>query len=167
MLLGSFPYREEQVMKQLMLLGFIPHPEEQVMKQRAPHTHRRHRRRYAAAGALAVLLAVAIVSAAAIPSSFAKPAAHPSLPPITEPPEDPPDDPPPPPPPPPLSFDYSMPDRFGGDSNGDGLMDYYTPSDFCMEDNGATCARRPATNPNPISPSSWHVDLDACWSALA
>ena len=50
------------------------------------------------------------------------------------------------------SFDYSMPDRFGLDENGDGMTDYVA---------GTT------THPGPVqvNPSSWHVDLDACASA--
>src|SRR4051812_46863971 len=135
------------------------------MHQRWPHT-RRQRRNVVVAGAVAILVAVATVFAAAVPSSSAQSTARASVPTITEP-TDPPTTEPPPPPPPPASFDYSMPDRFGMDSNGDGLMDYYTPSDFCAEDNAATCVHRGPTNPNPINPSSWHVDLDACASAIA
>jgi len=47
------------------------------------------------------------------------------------------------------SFDYTMPDRFGLDDNGDGLTDYVA---------GTT------DHPGPVqvNPGSWHVDLDAC-----
>ena len=47
------------------------------------------------------------------------------------------------------SFDYTMPDRFGMDENGDGLTDYVS---------GTT------DHPGPVqvNPGSWHVDLDAC-----
>jgi PKD repeat protein len=49
------------------------------------------------------------------------------------------------------SFDYTMPDRFGLDENGDGLTDYVA---------GTT------DHPGPVQvdPGSWHVDLDACGS---
>lgn len=64
-------------------------------------------------------------------------------------------------------IDWTMPDRFGGDSNGDGLIDYWGPSDFCREDNPSSCAQRPQTHPERIKPPTWHVDLDACTSAYA
>jgi hypothetical protein len=82
-------------------------------------------------------------------------------------PRDPPDDPPPPDPRDPVEFTWSMPKRFGPDSNGDSLVDYFTPSDFCTSDNPAACARYPQTSPLPIAPTSWHVDLDACNSTYA
>ena len=84
-----------------------------------------------------------------------------------EPDPEPPGDEDPPPPPAPVTFDYSMPDRFGGDSNGDGLIDNYTPHDDCAgAEAPLQCQFVPQTSPFPISPSSWHVDLDACDSAL-
>ena len=49
------------------------------------------------------------------------------------------------------SFDYTMPDRFGLDENGDGLTDYV-----------AGTTDRPG--PVEVNPGSWHVDLDACSS---
>ena len=49
------------------------------------------------------------------------------------------------------SFDYTMPDRFGLDDNGDGLTDYV-----------AGTTDRPG--PVEVNPGSWHVDLDACSS---
>src|SRR5512144_447552 len=61
------------------------------------------------------------------------------------------------------SFDYSMPDRFGRDDNGDGLIDYYVPTVHCVSGNGP-CEDVPATSPLPISPSSWTVNLYACAS---
>jgi len=44
------------------------------------------------------------------------------------------------------SFDWSMPDRYGLDTDGDGIID-------------------PFTEPSQISPATWHVDLDACASS--
>src|SRR5712692_2359152 len=44
------------------------------------------------------------------------------------------------------AFDYTMPDRFGLDKNGDGLIDYNYSNAF-------------------INPSQWEVDLDACASS--
>src|SRR6266508_2777931 len=49
------------------------------------------------------------------------------------------------------SFDWSMPDRFGPDRNGDGVVDYV---------DGATDV---ATGYD-ATPDSWHVGLDACAS---
>jgi hypothetical protein len=49
------------------------------------------------------------------------------------------------------SFDYSMPDRFGLDENGDGLTDY-------------VAGTSDSPGPVQVDPSSWHVDLDACGS---
>ena len=40
-------------------------------------------------------------------------------------------------------FDWSMPDRFGDDSDGDGLIDYFTTFEA-------------------VNPTSWRVDFDAC-----
>ena len=48
-----------------------------------------------------------------------------------------------PPMPPKTGFDWTMPDRFGMDGDGDGLIDYFT--DFAS-----------------INPPSWQVDFDAC-----
>jgi PKD domain len=82
-----------------------------------------------------------------------------------EPPEDP--DPIPEPPRQPAEFTWTMPKRFGSDLNGDGLVDYFTPSDFCTTDDATTCAHVPKTTPFDIAPGEWHVDLDACRSLLA
>ena len=49
------------------------------------------------------------------------------------------------------SFDWTMPDRFGPDRNGDGIVDYV---------DGAT----DATTGYEATPDSWHVGLDACAS---
>jgi hypothetical protein len=85
-----------------------------------------------------------------------------------EPDPEPPGDEDPPPPPPPVTFDWSMPDRFGGDSNNDGLIDYYTGHDDCEgAEAPSQCTWYPPTSPFQIAPSTWHVDLDACDSALA
>ncbi|HTL86285.1 MAG TPA: PKD domain-containing protein [Acidimicrobiia bacterium] len=88
---------------------------------------------------------------------------------VTQPDPEPGDGPPeedPPPPPVPITFDWSMPDRFGMDANGDGLVDYFTGSDYCPTDQADECAHLPKTSPYDISPSSWHVDLTACDSSL-
>lgn len=58
--------------------------------------------------------------------------------------------------PPDAAFDWSMPDRFGDDANGDGLIDYYTTS---IESN------KPVADLIPIGPDGseiWRVDFDAC-----
>ena len=65
---------------------------------------------------------------------------------------------------PPAAFTWTMPDRFGYDSNGDGLVDYFTGSDVCPADPAQPCHRQPPTNPAPIKPAGWHVDLNACGS---
>lgn len=67
----------------------------------------------------------------------------------------------------PVHIDWRMPSRFGGDSNADGLTDYMAPSDFCSAEDASTCARLPKTAPQPLAPTSWRVDLDACASQLA
>jgi PKD repeat protein len=67
----------------------------------------------------------------------------------------------------PVAIDWRMPSRFGGDRNQDGLIDYMAPSDFCSADDATTCSSRPKTAPQPIAPTSWHVDLYACASQLA
>lgn len=67
----------------------------------------------------------------------------------------------------PVIIDWRMPSRFGGDSNQDGLIDYMAPSDHCSADDASTCSRLPKTAPQPIAPTSWRVDLDACASQLA
>ena len=51
-------------------------------------------------------------------------------------------------------FDYSMPDRYGLDRNGDGLLDY---ADGTSD----------VTTGYDITPGSWHVDLDACASGAS
>ncbi len=43
------------------------------------------------------------------------------------------------------SFDWTMPDRFGLDEDGDGLTDYFTTVES-------------------VSPDGWRVDFDACGS---
>ena len=45
-------------------------------------------------------------------------------------------------------FDWSMPDRFGDDKDGDGLIDYFTTFEA-------------------VNPASWRVDFDACDSTGA
>ena len=88
---------------------------------------------------------------------------------VTQPDPEPGDGPPeddPPPAPVPITFDWSMPDRFGMDANGDGLVDYFTGSDYCPTDQADECAHLPKTSQFDIAPSSWHVDLTACDSAL-
>jgi hypothetical protein len=52
------------------------------------------------------------------------------------------------------SFDWSMPDRFGPDRNGDGIVDYVDGATDVLTGYDAT-------------PDSWHVDLDACTSTAA
>ena len=47
------------------------------------------------------------------------------------------------------TFDWSIPDRFGLDRNSDGLIDYVDGASDYVTGYSAT-------------PSSWHVDLDAC-----
>ena len=49
------------------------------------------------------------------------------------------------------SFDWSLPDRFGLNENGDGLTDYVDGT---------------GSHPGPVqvNPNSWHVDLDGCGS---
>lgn len=51
------------------------------------------------------------------------------------------------------AFDWSMPDRFGLDSSGDGLIDYYSgdAEGFDLNDSKVF-----------VNPDSWHVDFDAC-----
>ena len=74
------------------------------------------------------------------------------------------------------SFDYSMPKRYGMDSNGDGVIDSYVPTTTCTGDTASTCTNHPATSPFPVQPTTWHVDLNACantgavdfeWTVLA
>ena len=60
------------------------------------------------------------------------------------------------------TFDYSMPDRFGDDANGDGLVDYYTPTTVCSGDTVASCVTHGPTNAHAMEPAQWRVDLDAC-----
>ena len=62
------------------------------------------------------------------------------------------------------TFDYSMPDRFGEDGNGDGLVDYFTPTQVCSGDTAASCVTHGPTNPRAIEPAFWRVDLDGCAS---
>lgn len=73
-------------------------------------------------------------------------------------------------------FDYSMPSRYGMDSNGDGVIDSYVPTTTCAGETASTCTDHPATSAFPVEPAIWHVDLDACasgtdkvyeWSVLA
>ena len=45
-------------------------------------------------------------------------------------------------------FDWSMPDRFGADKDGDGLIDYFTTFEA-------------------VNPASWRVNFDACDSTGA
>src|SRR5262245_15871509 len=52
------------------------------------------------------------------------------------------------------SFDWSMPDRFGPDRNGDGLTDYVDGGNDHVTGYDAT-------------PDNWHVDLNACTSTQA
>ena len=66
----------------------------------------------------------------------------------------------------PVDFTWTMPSRFGGDSNGDAMIDYFTPRDFCSADNAGKCARLPKTHPAPIAPAGWKVDLNACASSF-
>ena len=60
------------------------------------------------------------------------------------------------------TFDYSMPDRFGDDSNGDGLVDYFTPTTVCSGDTVAAWGTHEPTSPHAMEPAQWRVDLDAC-----
>ncbi|MGH3070858.1 MAG: PKD domain-containing protein [Gaiellaceae bacterium] len=62
------------------------------------------------------------------------------------------------------TFDWSMPDRFGDDANGDGLVDYFTPTTVCTGDSVATCDEREPTTVHEMKPEHWRVDLDACAS---
>jgi hypothetical protein len=63
-----------------------------------------------------------------------------------------------------VALDYSMPDRFGQDANGDGLMDYYTDPFTCTGDTVDTCDFRDHTAEQDIVPASWRVDIDSCGS---
>jgi len=108
------------------------------------------------AGLLVVLV---VATMAPVPASAVDTQPEPGEPPETDPPPTPPTD--------PASFDWSMPDRFGMDSNGDGLIDYYAPSDHCEADDPTMCSTLPPTSPYQISPGTWHADLDACASTLA
>ena len=72
-------------------------------------------------------------------------------------------------------FDYSMPSRYGMDSNGDGVIDSYVPTATCTGETASTCTNHPATSAFPVKPAIWRVNLDACasgaqfylWSVLA
>ncbi len=72
-------------------------------------------------------------------------------------------------------FDYSMPSRYGMDSNGDGVIDSYVPTATCTGETASTCTNHPATSEFPVTPSTWRVNFDACdsgaqvyqWSVLA
>jgi PKD repeat protein len=61
-----------------------------------------------------------------------------------------------------VAFDWSMPDRFGDDANGDGLIDYFTPTKVCTGSTVASCVTHAPTSPHDIEPTFWRVDLDAC-----
>ena len=63
------------------------------------------------------------------------------------------------------AFDWTMPDRFGDDANGDGLIDYFTPTTVCTGSTVASCVTHAPTNPHDIEPTFWRVDLDACASS--
>lgn len=56
-----------------------------------------------------------------------------------------------------------MPDRFGRDDNGDGIIDSYVPTTHCVSGDGP-CQDLPATSPLPVAPNTWTVNLNACAS---
>lgn len=57
-----------------------------------------------------------------------------------------------------------MPDRFGRDDNGDGIIDSYVPTTHCTSAEAGSCQNLPATSPLPVAPASWTVNLNACAS---
>jgi hypothetical protein len=63
-------------------------------------------------------------------------------------------------------FDYSMPDRYGMDDDGDGVIDSYVPTTTCVDEDGP-CTDHLATSAFAVEEDSWHVDFDACGSTGA
>lgn len=58
-------------------------------------------------------------------------------------------------------FDWTMPDRFGADSDGDGLTDYYPPDGNLQIDPGSWQVDFSATDPNHCGPTfthTWFID---------
>ena len=64
------------------------------------------------------------------------------------------------------TFDYSMPDRYGMDADGDGVVDSFVPTTTCVDEDGP-CTEHAATSAFDVRPPRWRVDLDACASTDA